>query len=65
MKKKTLKDTWKFTKDNGTHPRKSMCTCGHVGDAPFSAHSDTFQAGHGKCLIDGCKCRKFTWKEYI
>lgn len=64
MKKK--KPDTRFGKNNGNRLRKSMCTCGHIGDGPFTAHADTeLETGHGKCMIDGCKCKRFKWGEYI
>lgn len=44
---------------------KSLCRCGHTGDGPGSVHLDILtQPGHGACIYQGCKCRKFTWREY-
>lgn len=40
---------------------KSHCTCGHSGDGANSDHYDSFQLGHGRCKIPGCKCGHFTW----
>ena len=45
------------------HP-KSMCTCGHTGDGPDSAHRDLYQAGHGACTADDCDCKRFTWDHF-
>lgn len=42
---------------------KSFCTCGHTGDGPKSQHGG--EIGHGSCMVKGCKCEKFTWKEFI
>lgn len=43
----------------------SLCTCGHAGDGPGSAHKNlTFEAGHGACTFEGCECPRFTWADY-
>ena len=43
---------------------RSICTCGHTGDGPNSQHDNTFIPGSGKCLVDGCGCNRFTWKNF-
>lgn len=44
---------------------KSYCTCNHSGDGPNSNHADTrLVKGHGKCLVPGCNCEKFTWVDF-
>lgn len=43
---------------------KSVCTCGHVGDGPGSAHAATIAPGHGPCIIEGCDCQKFSFARY-
>lgn len=40
---------------------KSICSCGHLGDGAESEHEDTYQDGHGACMVEGCRCRQFTW----
>lgn len=38
------------------------CRCGHLR----TQHNDSLVAfGHGECLLDGCDCSKFTWREFI
>jgi hypothetical protein len=34
------------------------CECGHSGGRENSSHDDE---GHGKCKIEGCPCKNFTW----
>jgi hypothetical protein len=41
---------------------KSICTCGHLGDGEGSAHAGPI--GHGRCLVPGCGCTKFTWLRF-
>ena len=48
----------------GLHRPKSVCRCGHNGDGEGSDHGETFQAGHGACLVVGCVCRRFTWVRF-
>lgn len=44
---------------------KSFCTCGHLGDGPFSLHRDfSYASGHGSCVVPGCDCEKFTWAHF-
>lgn len=43
---------------------KSVCSCSHEGDASVSNEVTTQHAGivgHGRCMVPGCKCTKFTW----
>lgn len=44
---------------------KSLCGCGHSGDGPDSDHRDDYgpdvSPGHGRCLVKGCGCTKFSW----
>ena len=37
--------------------REGICRCAHRQ----LLHNDSFQVGHGECLLPGCRCRKFTW----
>jgi hypothetical protein len=54
------------TRRNGFKRNISVCKCGHIGDGPFTAHLDTeLEKGHGKCQIDGCKCKHFVWSEFV
>jgi hypothetical protein len=42
---------------------QSVCECGHTGDSYLSQHGDDgHQKGHGRCLVEGCDCRQFTWR---
>jgi len=43
---------------------RAVCECGHAGDSYLSEHGDGghHQPGHGRCLVDGCACKQFTWK---
>jgi hypothetical protein len=43
--------------------KKSMCLCGHFGDAPDSDHYDAVEPGHGACKR--CHCPRFTWIGFI
>lgn len=52
----------KMTRQLRNHPH-SICTCGHVGDGPFSNHEDTLNDGHGPCKK--CPCRMFMWHRYM
>ena len=40
---------------------KSWYACAHTGDGENSQHANTRQAGHGRCLVDGCASEKFTY----
>ena len=47
---------------------KSLCMCGHTGDTALgygltSQHAGA--VGHGRCIVPGCGCLKFTWSKYI
>ena len=54
----------KMIKDDYLAPR-SFCSCGHLGDGRHSDHMNTpFEYGHGKCKVDGCSCKQFTWKKF-
>jgi len=44
---------------------KSRCTCGHTGDGAHSEHAATVADGHGRCLVPGCACAKFSWYAYL
>lgn len=41
---------------------KSLCSCGHTGDGPLSAHIDDLEFGHGRCRI--CDCTRFAWSSF-
>ena len=44
---------------------KSICQCGHLGDGYTSDHEDGgLTKGHGKCMILGCSCERFSWKRF-
>jgi hypothetical protein len=46
---------------------KSICKCGHTGDGSNSEHTEGEQGvapGHGHCLVNRCKCSKFTWAKF-
>ena len=44
---------------------KSLCSCGHYGDGPYSFHeANSIAEGHGKCTVVGCDCPKFTWVRF-
>lgn len=51
----------------------SRCLCGHVGDVSSRPEMQgtgmpvlhVGMLGHGRCLASGCKCKAFTWKEYL
>jgi hypothetical protein len=44
---------------------KSLCTCGHTGDGEGSQHgNENVNFGSGKCLVNGCDCARFTWKQW-
>ena len=60
-KKQELARTWRGP--------KAVCVCGHSGDGTESDHRDGCGAlgsalGHGACTVEGCRCRKFTWKGF-
>jgi hypothetical protein len=38
-----------------------MCSCGHYGNVHHNEWPEGVAPGHGMCLVDGCKCEKFTW----
>lgn len=40
---------------------KSVCSCGHTGDGPLSAHHNDLEFGHGGCLRRGCDCERFVF----
>lgn len=43
----------------------SLCVCGHTGNGGNSQHhTGGFQSGHGACMVDGCKCKQFTWDRW-
>jgi hypothetical protein len=55
----------------GRRAPKSVCQCGHTGDGAASEHADTALAvlgmqvkGHGRCLVPGCACERFTWGRF-
>jgi len=54
----------KEEREQGWNDPKSVCTCGHTGDGPFSQHHSNheFSLGHGACRVMNCPCAKFTWK---
>jgi len=41
----------------------SVCDCGHRGDGARSEHDGL--NGHGKCMIEGCRCQQFSWHYYM
>lgn len=43
------------------HPQiyDELCSCGHY----LSHHHDTFDYGHGFCLM--CDCKQFTWAGFL
>lgn len=44
---------------------KSLCACGHTGDGENSDHAgDEVLSGKGTCLVPGCACVRFTWKQF-
>ena len=44
---------------------KGICMCGHTGDGEASQHGNRALAeGHGRCLVNGCGCQWFTWKQW-
>jgi hypothetical protein len=45
---------------------KSVCRCGHTGDDNLGSHAGQHDGsvGHGRCLVAGCRCEKFTWNGY-
>jgi hypothetical protein len=47
---------------------KSICLCGHTGDGEHSDHADVGRhptgAGKAGCLVNGCRCQRFTWKQW-
>lgn len=38
-------------------PKNDMCTCGHTR----VNHNDTQDLGHGECLAENCRCKRYTW----
>jgi hypothetical protein len=61
-------DTNAMKRISATWPvARAICACEHDGDGQNSRHEAdpvTGEAGHGKCKVRGCKCRRFTWKEW-
>ncbi len=44
---------------------KSLCQCGHTGDGENSDHAnEQVSGGSGACLVPGCVCGRFTWKQF-
>lgn len=46
---------------------RSLCMCGHTGDGIDSEHSTLIgstEDGTGDCLVNGCDCVRFTWKQF-
>jgi hypothetical protein len=41
---------------------RSICMCGHDGDGSESCHAG--EGGHGYCLVETCRCGKFTWADF-
>ena len=31
----------------------------------MSLHAGAIQSGHSHCLVEGCSCTEFTWKEFL
>jgi hypothetical protein len=48
---------------------RGVCRCGHLGDVPHGAAygqapadlQHTGPGGHGRCMVAGCACVRFTW----
>ena len=48
--------------NNHKHNLNEICTCGHLGGmSEGGVHLSRIQAGHGKCIMDTCECKQFTW----
>jgi hypothetical protein len=57
----TLKEKQEFSSEYRTRMPMSKCICNHTGDGKNSQHTDSPASGHGRCLVKGCACSKFTW----
>lgn len=68
MPKKTKEET--LVGDHGV----SLCDCKHVGDVSSAPghvlrarrpSQHVGQLSHGRCIVKGCKCQKFTWNRFL
>ena len=60
-RKEELKKLYPGHAHEGRQIVDETCDCNHLR----SEHADTFALGHGECLHPRCRCRRFTWVDFV